>query len=736
MRSACALLFSLVPLTLCLSHESIEELKSDAILPMENALSDDVEVDPPLDVYTPAPVQTLPIEHPLTVNLKNPVFVHGVISTSDGGVIDAPGIRIQAQNVEYTNKIENGNRVQKIIAEGDLMMEYAERIFVGNRLEYDFANHTGTLWQGKTFVDMWFLGGDRIDLKEDGTFYIYNAFITTCETQENTWEIKAQNVKITRDQLLSARNIRFQFFKIPLFWLPAFKSTLKVFEDPPIRYKIVWDKGLGPRLTMRYRIFSWQQFNLFFRFDYRITRGPGGALESEYFSPDNKTTFVTRSYGAFDKEYPNEKGNKRYRLQGLYHTESKEGNTVVHATYDKLSDYRMVGDYKSEDFEINTQKRTHLVVTHFREDSLFHFSFQPRVNRFQSIDQELPFITANLRPFRLGNSPIISNNSFSAGYLDYVFATDLRDAFKELHLPSSTHALRLETRNELYAPFSMGSVTVTPSVGTIGIFYSNNAHHSAVGQGMLTYGMRAETHLFRRYARFRHAMEPYLVFQGMTSPTLGLNSHFYFDINDGYFQLNQLKIGMRNSFTQYNCSSFIPAITADLYTYAYFGNRAFSHVLPKYYFDIGLSRPSYLIKGGIAWNQQEQVWDFTNVIAEWTINKDLALAVEFRHRSKYDWRKADHENFFLDVARPIHELVESPLSDGRDTLLTRLFVRLTPKWTCQLQTRNGWGRKQEPRFNTCKLDFFYMLTCSWRVRLSYERMPNDNRFTGSVSLVK
>src|SRR5690242_11215205 len=108
MRSACALLFSLVPLTFCLSHESIEELKDEAILPMEDALSDDVEVDPPLDVYTPAPVQTLPEEHPLTVNLKNPAFVHGVISTSDGGVIDAPGIRIQAQNVEYTNKIENG----------------------------------------------------------------------------------------------------------------------------------------------------------------------------------------------------------------------------------------------------------------------------------------------------------------------------------------------------------------------------------------------------------------------------------------------------------------------------------------------------------------------------------------------------------------------------------------------------------------------------------------------------
>lgn len=729
-RSPC-----LDPSALMVQYETYEELKKEEILPMENVFTDDVEVDPPFDVYTPAETKTLPQEQSLTVNLKNPEFVNGVISTSDGGVITAPGIRIQAQKMEYTNKIENGNRIQKIKAEGDLLMEYGERVFVGNRLEYDFVNQTGVLWDGKTFVDMWFLGGDKIELKEDGTFYIFNAFITTCETQENTWEIKAKNVKITKDQLLSANNIRFQFLKVPLFWLPAFKSNLKVFQDPPIRYKIIWDKGLGPRLTMRYRIFSWQNLNLFFRLDYRLSRGPGAAFESEYFPPDGKTTFVTRSYGAYDKTFPNEKGPKRYRLQGLYHTESQDGKTIAHLTYDKFSDTRMIGDYRSEDFEINTQRRTHLVVTHARQDALFNFSFQPRINRFQSIDQELPLIIVGVRPFYLGSSPIISSNHFNAGYLDYVYATDLRNEFRKLHLHTSTHALRLETHNTLYCPIKLKALTVTPSIGAIGIFYSNNAHHDAVGQGMFTYGVKAESYVFRQYSKFGHIAEPYLIYQGLTRPPSGLNNHFYFDINDGYFQLNQVKMGIRNAFTLRG-DGFSPAIVADLYTYAYFGHRAFSHVLPKYYLDLSWHRSFFSIKAGLAWNQQKQVWDFTNVISEWTINRDFAFAFEFRHRSKYDWRKGDHENFFLDVARPIPELVTSPLSDGRDTLLSRFFFRLTPKWTCQLQTRNGWGRKKEPSFNTCRIDLFYMLTCSWRVRLSYERMPNDNRFTGSVSLVK
>jgi lipopolysaccharide assembly outer membrane protein LptD (OstA) len=123
------------------------------------------------------------------------------LTTEEGGVVSGQNLRIQAKNIQYANKIENGVRIQKILAEGDLMMEYAGRCFVGSKLEFDFVNRTGTLWDGKTFVDIWFLGGDKIELQADETFYISNAYVTTCESQENTWEINANKVKISDDQL-------------------------------------------------------------------------------------------------------------------------------------------------------------------------------------------------------------------------------------------------------------------------------------------------------------------------------------------------------------------------------------------------------------------------------------------------------------------------------------------------------------------------------------------------------
>lgn len=704
----------------------------------QSSYTDNVDLDDPtpLPKMAPAlqPKERLPQE--LVIDLKNPTFVHGVITTDEGGVITGQGIRIQARRIEYINKIENGIRIQKIMAQDDLMLEYANRAFVGSRLEYDFIQKTGTLWNGKTFVDIWFLGGDKIELKEDGTFYISNAFVTTCEDQDNTWEISANKVKITEDHLLSAKNIKFQFFKVPLFWLPSFKSNLKAFTDSPIRYKVVWDKGLGPRLTMRYRFLSWRELNLFFRLDYRLKRGFGGALESEYYVPEKGTTFVTRSYGAHDKTFPDEQGPRRYRLQGLFHTQSQNEKTQVHLTWDKLSDSRMVGDFRSDDFEINTQKRTLFTIMHQLDSTFFNLRLQPRLNRFQSIDQELPFFSIGIRPFQIGNSGVLSYHTVNVGYLDYVYANDLRNQFHQLGLKSSTKAFRMETKNTLYRPFSLSHLTLTPSIGVIGIFYSNNPAHHPIGQGIFSYGFQGQTRLYKHYTRFRHMTEPYVEFQGLTSPTAHLSHHFYFDIHDGYDQLNQLRLGWRNSFFSYRQSPFLPFLFIDLFTYGFFGNRGFSQTFPKSYFHMTWNRPFYLVRGGVAWNNEERVWDYANIATEWTIHEDFAFSIEFRHRSRWDWRKANHENFIVNVARSISELLDSPLSDGRNTLLNRLFIRLAPKWTCQIQTRHGWGRKHEPRYHAGKIDFFTLLTCSWKLRLSYERMPNDNRFSGDISLVK
>ena len=58
----------------------------------------------------------------LTIDLKDPSFSNGVLSTEEGGVAKASGLRVQARKMTYINKTENGIFIQKIVKKIDKIL--------------------------------------------------------------------------------------------------------------------------------------------------------------------------------------------------------------------------------------------------------------------------------------------------------------------------------------------------------------------------------------------------------------------------------------------------------------------------------------------------------------------------------------------------------------------------------------------------------------------------------------
>jgi hypothetical protein len=655
------------------------------------------------------------------VQLKNPLFSGGTITSDEGGVISGEGIRIQAQHMSYTHKTENGIQIKKIHAKGDLLLEYRGKIFVGEELDYDLENKTGIMKKGRTSTEYWFVGGDEIELMPDGSFWVSHAYLTTVESNNPWWQINSSKIDMNDDSLLRAKNIRIRFFDIPIFWIPSFKFDLKLIKEPPIRYKFVWDQILKQKISMRYELYSTETFSLFGRLDYRFKRGPGGAIETDYQSLDKITRFQTKNYVAHDKLIADEHGNKRYRFQGLVDTSWRDEKTKFHLTYDKLSDDKMPQDFKDDDFEVNTQKRTIAWVSHFTDNTVSHFTLQPRINNFQSINQQLPLVSLGVRPFPLGHSGVIFQNQFSAGYLNYIYATGLAD-----ELPTSRSA-RLESRNTLYKRFDMGPVSITPWAGFIGLFYSNTPKHHAAGQAVGSYGFRLNSNLYRTYPSMLHKMEPYLELRGLTSPSTPSHDHYIFNIEDGLAKQNLIRPGLKQSFYP-STSKLVPDITADLYTNIFVGSTRFHRSLPKLYATCDFRYPSWLISTDIVYNVQELVFDRSNLRSAWTINENAAFTFEFRHRSKYDWRKSDHDNYILDIARPIDELLHSPLSDGRNTYLGKLQFRISPLWTCHFASHVGTGRQHDPNYYAYEIKFAVLLTGRWQLEFGYKYSPSTRQW--------
>lgn len=671
------------------------------------------------------------------INLKDPVYSEGVVRTDQGGVIEASDLRIQARKLIYTNTKE----IQKVYAEGDLMMEYRGQIFVGDKLEFDLKNRTGYLINGRTKLDVWYMGGHLLELCDTGEYYIEGGFVTTTSNRANPWRIATETATVTDNQNIQAQNITLRVGNAPILWFPFYRGNLSRFIDPPIRYRLRYDKGLGPRFSFRWRFFSTETFDAYARFDYRFpftfedkrkgAVGPGGALEAEYKSKDKRTLFQTRNYGALDKNFPDENGTTRYRFQGIYKTKSADDYSRFHVQWDRLSDDRMVGDFRDADFELNTQKATYLEAAHYDRSIFGSVTVRPKINSFQSLNQELPYAAVGLRPFEVFNTGVISENYLSGAYLDYTFTDKLDRILRD------QQSGRFQTLNSVYRPISLGGMTVTPKAGIVGIFYSDSPEKAATGQFLYTYGGDANFRASRTFSCLKHTVEPYAQYLGYSRPRAAVDDYFVFDIHDGYDKLNQLRFGVRQLFHTRTNPIFLPTFALDVYGYSFWEAESFTQRIPKLFADLEYNQPSYAILGGVGWNLQESVLDYGNVEFLWTINANIALGVEFRHRSKFYWRKAVYDNFVVDIARPLDELLASPLSDGRNTLLTKAHLRLTPRWNMHFQSFHGWGRANEPRYNGARVDFYTMLTGSWQMKLSYEYLPNDEyRFSYSFKLIK
>jgi hypothetical protein len=672
-----------------------------------------------------------------TVNLKDPQYQNGVISTHSGGVISSPELRVQAKHIVYSNRVDKGEPIHRVVAEGDLMLESGGHTYVGRRLEYDFVTRTGVVYDGVTSIDLWFLGGEKIRLNADRSFFLYNAFVTTSESKNADWKIHSQEVNITKKHYLDAKNVTFRFFETPILWLPSFKSNLKSVTESPVRYKVDWDKGLWPKLSMRYRIYSWETLDLFFRLNVRPSKGVGGALESDYHSPYKNTFFRSRSYLDYDAFYRDtnpDKAKTHYRLQGIYSSKSEDERSNILITYDWLSDKNMQTDFGSEDFELGPSKETRLEIRNYQDWMIFGIDGKFRVNGFQGMKQELPQSFWSPKSFDIGNTGIISENRLSVSYLDYVSAKEIEPDVPDYN------AAKLQSRNILYRPFSKGGFTLTPLVGVEGVLYGDTRENKPAALGVALYQLLFDLTLKKRFETFRHVLKPYIHYEGMTHPSISPNTPYIFGIEDGFNRLNVIKSGVRNLIFYDHSPLFDPNIIADLYVYGFFGDQTFSKVIPKACGNFVWNFPTWKLTSKVGLNLETHVLDYINLGLAWTINENFAFKTEFRHRSRFDWRKDDPDNFIMEVTRDIHDLLHSPLSDGRNTLLSRLQIKIAPKWTARIESHIGWGRGGQPNYNEVKFDLLTMISTSWRLRLTFIHSPaphkKNDRFTFGFSLVK
>lgn len=656
----------------------------------------------------------------VTVNLREPIYCEGVLSTDKGGVITGANIRIQAQKIVYTRQQSPEATIFTVEAEEDLMVEFGEYVFVGYRLEYDFQAKTGVIYQGRTAFEPWFIGGRKIFLGSDGSYSIYNGYLTTSEGEDFDWELSAECANLLGNRL-KAKNVQFRVFSVPVFWLPYLNINLDWIFDNPIRYRLRMGGRQGPRIAMIYEVFSWNRWKGFLRVDYRLRRGFGGGFETEYLSADHKTYFETINYVASDSSISNPHEKTRYRLQGVFGTLLMDDKVSIDGSYDKISDIDMPSDYNDRTLELETAGKTQLEIRRQEAWWIADFLTRIRVNNFQTVKQELPTFGMSWHPVTLGTTGIISDHYCKASYLDFAYANNTVDV-------KNFNSTRVELSQKLYRPMNLGVMTVTPQAGVVAIVYGNSPGGASRWLTAGLFECECNTHLYKFYGLNKHEIVPYSNYQYYTFPTVSPDQHYIFDIDDGWYRLNMLRFGVRQSIYLFGEEYLGRYLYLDVYANAFFDTPTIPCMIPKTYLDIvwnPLSVLRYTVN--TAWNTMQNDLDHFNLRAQWTVNTNLAVAAEYRHRNAYDWRKADHENYILDSFRSVNELRHSTLSDRRDTALLHFFYRFRPTWAFELESQHGWNREDERSYNEFACNLIGTLPGAANVMFSYQHREGDHR---------
>lgn len=658
----------------------------------------------------------------INVDLREPTFCEGVLSTQMGGVITGPDIRIQARKMTYTRKMIDGEPVCQIEAEEEIMLEIGEHFFIGERLEYDFQKGTGVIYSGRTALGPWFIGGDVVELEKDGSYIIHKGFVTTSENSLPEWQITASYATLQEYQFLKARQVQFTVGHFTPFWLGSLALDLDSILDSPVRYSGGWGGKQGPRLGMVYEVFAWNRWKTYLRLDYRLRRGPGAGFETRYRSEDHKQFFYTLNYIARDSSIFNSKERFRYRFQGAYGNRFADDKISIDFTYDKMSDKWVPDDYADQSLEIETAGRTQLDMRRQEEDWITTLMARVRVNNFETIKQELPTAQLDWKSFCIPETGIISDNRLRTSYLDFVYANNVPDV-------DNYSSTRLSYDQRLYRPFAIGPAFLTPEAGSTTIFYGNSPEENERWVLLGKFGCDFNLPFHRFYDNKKHVFVPYTEYSYYTFPTTSPDDHYIFDIEDGWYRLNMMRFGAHQSFYRRSSDGTIRRfLFADIWANAFFDTPTIPRTIPKAYSSFVWNFTPHLRQIlDMAWDFDVNNMSYLNIRTEWTISKNFAVSAEYRHRNAFDWRKVDRSNFILDSFRTIEQLRASTLSDRRSIALLHFFYRIHPNWAIEYEARHGWCRENRTRFTEFEIDVIATLRSAAHLKFSYQHKESEDR---------
>jgi LPS-assembly protein len=504
------------------------------------------------------------------VKLKagQPIIVNGdkvEFFERENKIVAEGNVSIEYGDIMLTcDSIEVNTKSQKASCRGNVRIENPEGVLSGDYIVYDLLNKRGEILQGEIKAFPWFAQATETSRVNDNEYLLRKGSVSTCDLDNPHYRIAASEIRIFPGEKVVAKNAVVYLGKVPVFWFPYYYHPI-INTRAKVQFIPGQSSDWGYFLLSAWRFYIKGNTRVDVLLDYRSKKGFAEGANLYYFLDDFGLTGlgegVFRAYfiqqngkGTYDptpfrNDNEGAQSELRKRFQWMHRLDFDE-NTVGMIEFNKLSDEYVIKDYYYDEYEENNWvPQNYASISTAQPNFMLNLEMKKRFNDFYTVTQKLPEVAMDIRQQRLWDTPIFYQSETSATMFEKKYAFNSQ---------SSESVERFDTFHQFSYAGKLGFLNVIPYGTFRETVYSRDKWkkdviaRTTIGGGIDTYASFHRTFDFisdwagMEINQLRHIIVPKVRYFNTQQPNVNRDDLFQMDDLDEIENENGVRFSIEN----------------------------------------------------------------------------------------------------------------------------------------------------------------------------------------------